>query len=136
MSLIIAICSLLFEQKTPFLAITLFNYDFTVFVLCIVFGVLLDIDHILDYRLNEGNPFRSLKSQFEKGRMYVIFHGVEGAILLVILANIWPFLLFPAISYACHILMDIYYNGVSFQAYFYIVRLGRKRKISKMEQDV
>ena len=114
----------------------LFNYDFTVFVLCIVFGVLLDIDHILDYRLNEGNPFRSLKSQFEKGRMYVIFHGVEGAILLVILANIWPFLLFPAISYSCHILMDIYYNGVSFQAYFYIVRLGRKRKISKMEQDV
>lgn len=125
-SLVVATVSLLFSQKTPFLAIKLFGYDFAVFALCIVFGVFLDVDHVIDYRLNRGRSFESLESRFEKGRMYVVFHGVENVLLFTVLAVVWPFLVFPAISYICHMVMDVYGNGVPFQAYFYTVRFGRK----------
>jgi hypothetical protein len=128
-SLIIATVSLFFDQQAPFLSVELFGFNLTVFVLCIAFGVFLDIDHVVDYFLNRDYPHENLKSQFMKGRMYVVLHGVEGAALLLVLAVVWPFLVFPAISYACHIIMDIYYNGVSFQAYFYVVRLGKRLKL-------
>lgn len=125
-SLIIATISLLFDQKTSFLSVELFGYNLTVFVLSIISGVFLDIDHLIDYHLNRDNPFENLESQFRKGRMYVVFHGVESAIFLTALVALLPFLLFPTISYACHITMDIYYNGAPFQAYLYTVRFGRK----------
>lgn len=128
-SLIIASVSLFFGQKAPFLSVELFGFNLTIFVLCIIFGVFLDVDHLLDYFLNRDYPHENLESQFLKGRMYVVLHGVEGVALLLVLAVVWPFLVFPAISYACHILMDIYYNGVSFQAYFYIFRFGKRLKL-------
>jgi hypothetical protein len=125
-SLIVAAISLLFDQKTPFFSVELFGRNFTVFVLCLGVGVLLDADHIIDFRLNRHNHFENLESQFKKGRMYVVLHGVENTLLLTALAILFPFLLFPAISYDCHIAMDIYYNPVSFKAYFYVIRFGRK----------
>ena len=125
-SLIIATISLLFDQKTPFLSVELFGHNFTVFVLCLSVGVLLDIDHIIDFRVNRHKHFENLESQFREDRMYVVLHGVENTLLLTALAILFPFLLFPAISYDCHIAMDIYYNPVSFEAYFYVVRFGRK----------
>jgi len=58
--------------------------------------------------------------------MYVVFHGVENVVLFTVLAAVWPFLAFPAMSYTCHLAMDVYGNGVPFKAYFYTVRFGRK----------
>lgn len=125
-SLSVATFSLLFSQSVPFLSIQLFSHEITVCVLCIGVGVLVDIDHMIDFRVNGGHMTESLESRYKKGRMLVIFHGIENTIILISLSVSFPFLAFLTISYICHILMDVYGNGVSFQAYFYTVRFGRR----------
>jgi len=125
-SFLVAAASLFFDQKTPILTVNLFGFNLTVFILSILIGVLPDIDHIIDFRLNRNARCETLESQFENGRMYVPFHGFEAAILLAILAAFQPFLIFPTISYIIHMAMDAYGNNVSPQAYFYTVRFGRK----------
>jgi hypothetical protein len=116
--------SLLFNQNTPFLDIELFGYDITIFVLCVVVGVFIDIDHIID--IFKRCAFGSLESRFREGRLIILFHGIENAVILSGLSIAFPFLIFPSISYICHMIMDVYGNNVSFQAYFYTVRFGRK----------
>jgi hypothetical protein len=113
-SLVIAALSLLFNQKVPFLTVELFGYDFTVFLLCVVFGVLIDVDHVVDYRLNRWHMSESLESRFKKGRMFVVFHGIENIVILAALSIVFPFLIFPAARYFCHMAMDIYSNEVPF----------------------
>ena len=125
-SLAIATASLPFTQNVPFLTVQLFGYSVTVFVLCIASGVLIDVDHIVDFWLNKGRHSETLESRFRHGRMFVVLHGVENVAILAALSVIFPFLMFPAASYTCHMIMDINSNGVSFQAYFYAIRFGRK----------
>jgi hypothetical protein len=125
-SLAIGSLSLFFNQQTPFFTVELFGYNITVFTLCLVSGVLIDIDHLVDYRLNRWHRHESLETQFNKGRMYVPFHGIENIIILAALSIFFPFLIFPAASYFCHMAMDIYSNEVPFQAYSYVVRFGKK----------
>jgi hypothetical protein len=124
-SLAIAIVSLFFNQNVPFLVVEFFGYTITVFILCIVAGVLVDIDHVVDIRLNKEHFFESNEAKYRDGRWFVIFHGIETVAVLCGLSILFPFLLFPTASYICHMVMDFYANGVSFQAYFYMVRFGR-----------
>jgi len=124
-SLAVASVSLFFNQQVPFFSVELFGYNFTVFLLCFVFGVLIDVDHILDFRLNNWRMSESLETRFRKGRMFVVFHGIENIIILAGLSIAFPFLVFPLISYSLHMMMDIQNNGVSFRAYFYIIRFGK-----------
>jgi len=120
--LAIATVSLAFSQKTSFITVELFDHDFTIFVLCVFFGVLIDIDHILDYRLNRHYYHEGLESRYEKGKMCVIFHGMENTIVLTILSVAYPFLIFPTISYTIHMTMDIMGNDVPARAYLYTIR--------------
>jgi len=129
-SLAVATVSLFFNQKTPFLIVELLGYNLAVFLLCILFGVFIDVDHILDYRLNKWQMSESLESRFKKGRMFVVFHGIENIIILAALSVVFPFLIFPAASYFCHMAMDIYSNDVPFQAYSYIIRFGKRITMS------
>ncbi len=76
-------------------------------------------------RLNRDWEFKNNQDAFEKGRMFVILHSVENAVVLAFLSIIFPFLVFPAISYICHIAMDVFGNDMSWQAYFYVFRFGR-----------
>lgn len=120
-----AIVSLLFSQNAPFLVVEFLGYKITVFVLCIVVGVFVDIDHVIDLRLNREHFFESTEVKYRNGRWFVVFHGIETIVALCGLSIAFPFLIFPTVSYVCHMIMDIYGNGVSFQAYFYAVRFGR-----------
>jgi hypothetical protein len=122
----VATVSLLFNQSVPFVRIELFGVELSVFVLCIAVGVLLDFDHLIDFRMNRDQRWMSLEQRFRKGRMFVVFHSFENAIILAVLAFFFPFLVFPTISYICHIAMDAYGNKVSWHAYFYVFRFGRK----------
>jgi len=126
--LTVGVASLFFSQSVPFLRVELFGVEFSVFTLCVAVSVLLDVDHIVDFWVNKGWVFRNLEDVFRKGRMFDIFHSVEIAVFLPFLSILLPFLVFPAISYACHIAMDAFGNNVSWQAYFYVFRFGRWTK--------
>jgi hypothetical protein len=125
-SLIIAIFSLFFDQRTPFLEIRLLGYEITVFILCIVVGVLVDVDHIIDYWIIRGHMSKSLEQRFREGRMFLVFHSIENTVILAVLSILFPFFVFPTITYICHMTMDVYGNGAPYRAYFYLVRFGRK----------
>jgi hypothetical protein len=124
--LVVATASLLFNQSVPFLRIEFFGVEFTVFALSVAVSVLLDFDHIIDFRANRNQRWMNLEQRFREGRMFVVFHSVENAVILIILSFFFPFLIFPTISYICHIAMDAFGNNVSWQAYFYVFRFGRK----------
>lgn len=132
-TVIIAMFSLFFDQRTSFLGVRLFGYEITVLVLCITVGVFVDIDHIVDFRVNRGFRFKNLEMAFNAGRMFEVFHGIENVAVLTDLSLIFPFLIFPTISYVCHLMMDIYGNGAPFQAYFYLFRIA---KIASVRQRV
>jgi hypothetical protein len=124
--LLVATASLFFSQSIPFIRIEMFGIEFTVFTICIAVSVMLDFDHILDFKLNRNYRGKNLEQTFREGRMFVVFHSFEVAIILTSLSFFFPFLVFPTISYICHIVMDAFGNNVSWQAYFYIFRFGRK----------
>jgi hypothetical protein len=124
-ALAVGAASLLFNQKTPIFTIEVFGYNITVFCLCLVSGVLVDLDHLVDYQLNRWHRHESLETQFEKGRMYVPLHGIENIPILTAFSIIFPFLVFPTISYLLHMTLDLYSNNVSHQAYFYTARLRK-----------
>jgi len=123
--LFVAAISLLFNQSFPFIRIEVFGVELTVFALCIAVSVLLDFDHLLDFKLNRNLRRMNLEQLFREGKMYVVFHSVENAIILALLSLFFPFLIFPTISYICHITMDALGNNVSWHAYFYIFRFER-----------
>jgi hypothetical protein len=123
--LLVAAVSLLFNQSFPFIRIEVFGVELTVFALCIAVSVLLDFDHLLDFKLNRNLRWMNLEQLFKEGKMYVVFHSVENAMILVFLSLFFPFLIFPTISYICHIMMDALGNNVSWQAYFYIFRFEK-----------
>lgn len=127
-SLIVGLISLSFPQSVPVLRIELFGYEIAVFVLVILVGVFIDVDHILDYYLSRGIMFSSLESRFRSGKMIVLLHGVENVAVLAVLSAVLQlhFLIFPIISYSFHMVMDAYGNNVSVQAYSYIIRFGNK----------
>jgi hypothetical protein len=124
--LIVATASLLFSQSIPFLRIEVFGVELSVFTLCVAVSVLLDFDHVIDFRVNRNQRWMDLEQRFREGRMFVVFHSVENTIILAFLSFFFPFLIFPTISYICHIAMDAFGNNVSWQAYFYVFRFGRK----------
>ena len=124
-SLAIATASLPFNQNIPLFGVTVFGYDIAVFVLCLFVGFIVDVDHLVDFRLNRGRWFRSAKNAYLEDRWFVVFHGIETAIASSALSVIFPFLMFPTACYVCHLIMDIHANGVPLQAYFYAVRFGK-----------
>lgn len=124
-ALAVGAASLFFNQKTPLLTIEVFGINITVFCLCLISGVLIDLDHLVDFQLNRWHRHESLEAQFEKGRMYVPLHGIENIPILAALSIVFPFLIFPTISYLLHMIMDIYSNNVTHKAYFYTIRLQK-----------
>lgn len=89
--------------------------------MCLVVGAVIDVDHLIDY-------YVSGRQAFLGENMIILLHGLENVIVLSVLSIIFrfPFLVFPTISYAIHMAMDIYGNGQPFFLYFYTVRFGKK----------
>ncbi|KKQ46244.1 MAG: hypothetical protein US63_C0004G0019 [Candidatus Moranbacteria bacterium GW2011_GWC2_37_8] len=108
------------------------------FVMAIVGGVLVDMDHFIDYFLAFGFNFDlsyfSKGYQFlQSGKIYVLFHGWEYVILLLIAAYfvgqrlILKIALFAlAIGLFLHLGFDTYENdGMSIRAYSIIYRASK-----------
>ncbi len=114
-------------------------------LLCFASGVLVDLDHILEYIIHHGWKGLSFKNMYEaceqtekqKGdmrfkKLYIIFHTGEAALLLWIAAiytkNI--FLLAIAWGYSSHLILDIIGNKVYPISYFMF-----RRAINKFDSD-
>jgi hypothetical protein len=124
-SLIVASVSLFFSQQSPLLTVELFGKNITIFILCLFSGVLIDADHIVDFYLNRGQRPAPPETYFKKGRFYVPLHGIENIPVLTAMSILFPFLIFPTISYVIHLILDIFGNHVSHRAYFYLIRLRK-----------
>lgn len=96
-------------------------------------GVLLDIDHLLDYCANYTFTFR-IKTMYEAfmnfklNRLYIVLHSYEFialswvAIFAFGLSDLWKALI---IGYTQHVLLDQVTNPVKPLAYFLTYRISR-----------
>ena len=69
-SIFIAVISLMFDQTIPFISISLLNFEIGVFFLCLIAGVAIDVDHLLDYHVHGVCVFK-------EESMIILFHGIE-----------------------------------------------------------
>ena len=81
-------------------------------------GIFLDLDHYIDYFIELGSPFDIRKffhSIYEErlNKIYLIFHGWEWSIVLLLLAwsTDWnPWITGVLIGYGQHMVLDARYN--------------------------
>lgn len=103
------------------------------FLLSIIAGLLIDVDHLFDYIIAYGPSF--YYSRFMTGRMFLtsgkailLFHGYEYALILLIAARIVKnkklkfFLAVVTASYFFHLVTDIVLFGVPVQEYSILYR--------------
>lgn len=106
-------------------------------LICFGSGVLLDIDHLLEYLIHFGLKTFNLKEIYrvcanfgksEEGaikKIYLVFHIGELAILLWVLFVVTKntYLLAAALGYTAHLIMDTRGNVLKPQAYFISTRI-------------
>jgi hypothetical protein len=106
-------------------------------LLCFASGVLVDIDHIAEYIIHHGwrgvtikNMYRACENtgkhegHLKFGRLYVVLHAVEIALLLwaitVYTGNIY--LLAVTLGYSLHLILDYIGNSIYPFSYFILWR--------------
>jgi hypothetical protein len=106
-------------------------------LLCFCAGVLVDVDHYIDYVRDRGFNF-NLKGFFEYSygfeydRLFILFHGYEYFVPLALMLVLSGYNLPVAavfIGYAQHLLFDQFANPIKPLAYFITYRL--KNRFSK-----
>lgn len=122
-----------------------FGYPIYSFTGAIFGGVLIDLDHLVDYFLAFGGRFRVpyfLRGyQFLKSdKIYILFHGWEYGILLAIALSIvgggsasWVFLFTLGLGGLFHLVVDTHVNhGMSLKAYSLFYRLAKGFDVVKI----
>ena len=116
-------------------------------LVCFFSGVLVDVDHIIEYIIHNGLKGFSLRKVYQaceatsasKGKMrfpklYLIFHSGEAAILLWIatlyIKNIY--LIALAFGYSIHIIMDSMANPMYLYSYLIIWRATKNFNASSL----
>lgn len=113
------------------------------YLFAILGSVLVDLDHLIDYAIAFGLNFKLeyfLKGyQFlENGKIYVLFHGWEYVIILVVLAVILKSkivksaILALALGLFFHISVDVFINVIPIRSYSIIYRVKNNFKIQKL----
>lgn len=107
--------------------------------------VICDFDHVLEYGMycirQKVKPnlkcFFSGKYFQEKGTLYIVFHGYEYLLLLILIAIVLfrnqsgfaAILVSAIIGYFFHLLMDVIGNDCGIPAYSLLVRWNRHWKL-------
>ena len=103
-------------------------------IACLVSGILIDLDHLLDYYLFKGFTlsYRKFSEAIYKStlpRFILIFHSYELIVFLWVLvlfgAGVGPVGLGVVIGMTLHILLDQIFNKHQPYAYFFIYRALR-----------
>lgn len=116
-------------------------------IICFASGVLVDTDHIIEYVIHHGWRGISLEKVYHTseetavkesasgfGRVYLIFHSGEIAILLWIATAFTKnvFLLAVALGYSSHLILDCIGNPMYPSSYFIISRGIKKFNPDKL----
>lgn len=128
-----------------------FTRDIITGLVCFIFGVLIDVDHIIEYIIHKGfspKAFslpelyyaceRFIKPQEQGGvkKLYLMFHLFEAAVLLWVLymvtQNLYVFS--AAIGYSGHLLLDASYNKLKPQTYFLTQRILKGFRTDKFRR--
>ena len=111
------------------------NLDFI--FLCLLFGWLIDIDHVIDFLLLNNKGFLNVKvflsgSYFQKSqKIFIIFHSYEITFLLFVFSVlIDQNTFYVALAHFFHLLQDQIFNKVRIFSYFFIYRLINKFNIN------
>lgn len=116
-------------------------------LLCFFSGVLIDIDHLIEYVIHFGIKNLNLKKIYqtcakmakrkEEGgvkKLYLLLHAGEIAILLwagfVLFRNIY--LLSIALGYTGHLILDVAHNALKPWAYFLSLRIKNGFNTTKL----
>lgn len=120
----------------------LFHYtrDVITGLLCFIFGVLIDVDHLIEYIIHRGfskkvfslpelyyscQRFVKPEEQGGEKKIYLIFHFFEAAalfwVLYIITRNLYIFSI--ALGYSGHLLLDALYNKLKPDVYFLTQRI-------------
>lgn len=97
---------------------------------CLLSGIFIDLDHIIDYLREYGPPFKIKKffRIFNEGRLQkavLILHGWEWVFLLCMFSWMtdWnPFIIGLTLGFAQHLLLDEISNGTNPWGYFLLWR--------------
>lgn len=113
--------------------ISVFTKSTVAGLLCFFSGFLVDVDHVLDYVVNEGPKNFSLKNiyrtcrklpfQKEKSRLkkvYLVFHSWEAVIIIFIGYLLFKnkYILAIAVGYTSHLFLDVWTRAFHPMAYF------------------
>ena len=114
--------------------------NFDIIILCLLFGWLVDLDHLGDFFLSNKkkdyfkfNLFFS-GSYFKKTqKIYIFLHSYEITLLLIFLSILFDkYLLYVALAHFLHLFQDQIFNNVRFFSYFFIYRLSNNFDIKKI----
>ena len=107
-----------------------FYYSLTV----LFFGVMLDLDHIIDYFIlyKKKLDFKIIMGGMydNKDKVYVFFHSYELLIFICLISYyILPnYIFYIALGFLSHILLDLYEYPLKFYYYFFWYRMLIKFK--------
>ncbi len=134
---------LFFAMLAGFIAWRLWRKPIVSFVGGIIGGLLIDLDHVLDYFFAFGlsfkldyfvNGYQFLKSD----KIYVLFHGWEYVIILVVIAyvaknlKVKSFIFALALGAFFHLSADVFLNDMSVKFYSIIFRAKNGFEIEKI----
>ena len=124
-------------------AISFFVYLYFKSVSCAIIsflsGILIDLDHILDFCLSYG--IRQYNSFFKKiyavdlKKLILFFHSYEFPILLwlgIILFSLNKYWISLAVGLTQHLLFDQFTNPMTFRGYFLLYRIYHKFDTEKI----
>lgn len=106
--------------------------SFSVFISSLIGGILIDIDHLLDYYIHRGMDFKirdffnwCYENQWDT--LILFFHSIELMFILWLIISIFNLGIFwigLAIGISQHIILDIIFNSemINIFSYFFIFR--------------
>ena len=114
--------------------------NFNIILLCLLFGWLIDLDHLIDFiLLNEKKNYFNLNlffngSYFQKSqKIYIFLHSYEITLALIYFSNLYDKkIYYVALAHFLHLFQDQIFNNVRFFSYFFIYRLSNNFDIKKI----
>ena len=114
--------------------------NFNIILLCLLFGWLIDLDHLIDFiLLNEKKNYFNLNlffngSYFQKSqKIYIFLHSYKITLALIYFSILYDKkIYYVALAHFFHLFQDQIFNNVRFFSYFFIYRLSNNFDIKKI----